>query len=197
MDEAFLSVACGNTHTIAVTQTGSAYSWGHGPHGQLGLTSSCLFSATPCRIDSLAGTSVVAAVAGESHSALLSSDGALFTFGDGRHGKLGVTGSEDCVNQLRPFRVRRLAKTLRVHCAAAGGTHTVVLARPLQQVALNGREDSEEDDPMDSCAAKSPRPLSRHFDRSSLSGSFRARKKRQAKQARAMWILIWVTKNAS
>ena len=43
---------------------------------------------------------------GESHTALVTSSGALLTFGDGRDGKLGL-GEENLSNKFRPAPVSR------------------------------------------------------------------------------------------
>ena len=76
--------ACGDGHTLVVTQEGALWACGYGLNGQLGLNdvaSRLVFE----RVGSGAfgGARVVAAAAGEAHSAAVTEDGAMWTWGRG------------------------------------------------------------------------------------------------------------------
>ena len=73
----------------------------------------------------------------------LSESGKLFTFGDGRHGKLGQ-GEECFSNQFRPVRVARF-ENFNVESVSCGGCHTLVTAL----VKEPGASDDEDEE--DSC----------------------------------------------
>jgi alpha-tubulin suppressor-like RCC1 family protein len=86
-------VAAGGYHNVLVTWSGEAWSFGSNSHGQLArraLPES--MQAVPRQVQmppSHRGQSVIAAVVGLRHSALLLSSGAVCTFGDHGHGQLG------------------------------------------------------------------------------------------------------------
>lgn len=79
--------ACGNLHTLAVTEDGGLFSWGDGSDNRLGHGEARGHLLRPARVRGLRGalkeTSVVAAAAGFSHSLALTHDGALFAWGRG------------------------------------------------------------------------------------------------------------------
>ena len=66
------------------------YSWGNGANYQLGSGAVGL-QETPVRLDSLHGYSIKAVAAAKFHSAALTQEGQLFTWGFGRGGRLGNT----------------------------------------------------------------------------------------------------------
>ena len=76
----------------------------------------------PKLVQALAGKKVVGATSGECHTAAWTDEGELFTFGDGRHGKLGHGGTQ---NEPVPRLVESLAGN-KVIGAAAGVDHTAV-----------------------------------------------------------------------
>ena len=61
----------------------------------------------PKKVEAFAGQRVVAVSAGRSHSLATTADGAVFTWGEGRHGGLGH--GEDLSNQLLPKKVEACA----------------------------------------------------------------------------------------
>ena len=67
---------------------------GHGKH---------LYQQLPKKVEAFAGRRVVATSAGVHHSLTVTADGAVFTWGEGRHGCLGH--GEDLSNQLLPKKV--------------------------------------------------------------------------------------------
>ncbi|KAK9788862.1 hypothetical protein WJX73_003208 [Symbiochloris irregularis] len=67
---------------------GEAFAWGLGANYQLG-TGAIGFHSTPVRLEDLHGRRVVALAASKLHSAALTADGMLYTWGFGRGGRLG------------------------------------------------------------------------------------------------------------
>ena len=89
-------VVAGAYHNLLVTPSGSVYAWGANTRGQLGLGEDFLTSnagaasatsssvATPRLLKNMKRQGVTFAACGEDHSALLTKDGAVFTFGNAR-----------------------------------------------------------------------------------------------------------------
>ena len=100
-----LMVACGVAHTLAVTRAGALYACGYGAHGQLGLMdkeSRTVFERV--RLPVLSDARIVTASAGRYHSAAVTEDGALFTWGAGQDFDgfpIGL-GHGDVTQRLRP-----------------------------------------------------------------------------------------------
>ena len=65
------------------------FSWGNGANYQLGTGAEGL-QLTPARLDALHGAPVQALAAAKFHSVALAADGALYTWGFGRGGRLGA-----------------------------------------------------------------------------------------------------------
>ena len=87
---AVVMAACGCFHTLVVTQDGGLWACGWGGHGQLGLNDEADRHAFErVGAGAFGGARVVAAAAGVSHSAVVTEDGALWTWGNGYHGQLG------------------------------------------------------------------------------------------------------------
>ena len=79
---AVLLVACGWFHTLAVTRAGALYACGRGDEGQLGLNGKVNRSVFErVGLPMLSDARIVTASAGLYHSAAVTEDGALFTWG--------------------------------------------------------------------------------------------------------------------
>lgn len=118
-------VACGEYHTCAVTMTGELYTWGDGSrhHGLLGHGND-VSHWIPKKISGpLDGIQVSSIACGPWHTALVSSTGQLFTFGDGT---FGVLGHGDCKSVSYPKEVESL-KGLRAVGVACGVWHTAAI----------------------------------------------------------------------
>ncbi|XP_023207150.1 X-linked retinitis pigmentosa GTPase regulator-like isoform X2 [Xiphophorus maculatus] len=126
--EPVLQVACGGSHTVALTDGGGVYSFGLGQFGQLGLGTFVFESQLPRPVQRFQAGRPTRVTCGESHTAVLTESGLLYSFGDGRHGKLGL-GDQNFTNHFHPAVVPRFLP-LAVQAAACGGCHMVVLARP-------------------------------------------------------------------
>ncbi|XP_042235207.1 uncharacterized protein LOC121874922 isoform X2 [Homarus americanus] len=96
-----ISVACGQFHSLAVSEDGKLYTWGWGVHGQLGNSNveDCL---TPTPVQRLARKHIVLADGGYAHSVAMSSDGNVYAWGCGTYGQIGNGG---IVKVTRPERV--------------------------------------------------------------------------------------------
>ncbi|GAV70170.1 RCC1 domain-containing protein/FYVE domain-containing protein/BRX domain-containing protein/BRX_N domain-containing protein [Cephalotus follicularis] len=118
-------VACGEFHTCAVTMAGEIYTWGDGTHnaGLLGHGTD-VSHWIPKRISGpLEGLQVASVTCGPWHTALVSSTGQLFTFGDGTFGVLGHGNLE---NVSYPREVESLSG-LRTIAVACGVWHTAAV----------------------------------------------------------------------
>ncbi|KAK3140979.1 hypothetical protein QOZ80_5AG0408510 [Eleusine coracana subsp. coracana] len=118
-------IACGEFHTCAVTTTGELYTWGDGTHnvGILGHGTD-VGHWIPKRISGpLEGLQVAYVSCGTWHTALITSMGQLFTFGDG---SFGVLGHGDLKGVSYPREVESLSglKTIAVAC---GVWHTAAI----------------------------------------------------------------------
>ncbi|CAA6654084.1 unnamed protein product [Spirodela intermedia] len=118
-------VACGEHHTCAVTLSGDLYTWGDGTYnfGLLGHGNG-VSHWIPKRINGpLEGIHVSSISCGPWHTAVVTSSGQLFTFGDGT---FGVLGHGDRRSVSIPREVESL-KGLRTVRAACGVWHTAAV----------------------------------------------------------------------
>lgn len=118
-------VACGEFHTCAVTLAGELYTWGDGTHnaGILGHGTD-LSHWIPKRISGpLEGLQIAMVTCGPWHTALVTSTGQLFTFGDGTFGVLGH-GDRESVSYPREVDSLSGLRTIAVAC---GVWHTAAI----------------------------------------------------------------------
>lgn len=84
-----VSVSAGSRHTLALSSTGSVFSWGYGRQGQLGhgnVENQC----SPTLIDGLSSACVKVISAGGLHSGCIDSNNTLYTWGSTTVGQLGL-----------------------------------------------------------------------------------------------------------
>ncbi|XP_022936872.1 PH, RCC1 and FYVE domains-containing protein 1-like isoform X1 [Cucurbita moschata] len=118
-------VACGEFHTCAVTMDGELYTWGDGIHNA-GLLGNGTYVShwMPKRITGiLEGLQVASVACGPWHTALISSMGQLFTFGDGTFGVLGH-GNKKSISYPRVVESLSGLRTIAVAC---GVWHTAAV----------------------------------------------------------------------
>jgi len=119
----FRSLSTGAGHCAAVTDTGLVYTWGQGRYGQLGHGDDA-DKIVPQPVNGIKGE-VLTVSCGFKHTAAVTRAGALFTWGDGKEGKLG---HNDDAQRLNPTQVTIFVEQgLPLLTAQAGGSHTVVL----------------------------------------------------------------------
>jgi hypothetical protein len=115
-----VEVAAGDLHSLFLDGCGAVWSCGGGWEGVLGLGDESSH-AVPRHIRSLAAVRVERVAAGSAHSLALTSDGAVWSWGWGRHGQLG---HGDRGSLLVPRRIEALEGTPIIQIAA-GTAHTI------------------------------------------------------------------------
>uniref|UniRef100_A0AAQ4S6Y2 HECT and RLD domain containing E3 ubiquitin protein ligase 3 n=1 Tax=Gasterosteus aculeatus aculeatus TaxID=481459 RepID=A0AAQ4S6Y2_GASAC len=113
-------ITAGGDHSFALSLSGAVFGWGKNRAGQLGLNDE-QDRAVPCHIKFLRSQKVCYISCGNEHTAALTKDGGLFTFGEGSWGQLGH-GSTN--NELLPRRVLELMGT-EVSQITCGRRHTL------------------------------------------------------------------------
>lgn len=126
-DKNIIKFVCGPRHTLALASDGSVYTWGYGGDGQLGHGDFQL-QTMPTQIKALLGEHVIDMSCGDKHSAVLTSGGDVFTWGDGSLGQLGLG---DFRRQHTPHRVMELQgkMILQISC---GAYHTACIDKDEQ-----------------------------------------------------------------
>mmetsp|Transcript_18157 Transcript_18157/g.23892 ORF Transcript_18157/g.23892 Transcript_18157/m.23892 type:complete len:547 (+) Transcript_18157:211-1851(+) len=118
-----VQITCGSYHTAAVTEGGELYTWGGGMYGKLGHGNETGHS-TPCRVEALSGVQVRQIACGSRHTAVLTDQGEVYTWGDKENGVVGHGDTEG--HQYLP-RVLEPLRNKPVKQIAACGFHTSVL----------------------------------------------------------------------
>ncbi|XP_053436514.1 X-linked retinitis pigmentosa GTPase regulator isoform X6 [Nycticebus coucang] len=125
--EKVIQVACGGGHTLVLTEK-AVYAFGLGQFGQLGLGTFIFETSEPKVLEHIMDEKIIYISCGENHTALISDTGVMYTFGDGRHGKLGL-GLENFTNRFFPTCCSVFLKFM-VKLVACGGCHMLVFATP-------------------------------------------------------------------
>ncbi|KAL3866609.1 hypothetical protein ACJMK2_043893 [Sinanodonta woodiana] len=108
-------------HTLALAVTGEVYTWGDGDYGKLGHGNSST-QKYPKLVRSLVGKQVTCISAGYRHSAAVTKDGELYTWGEGDYGRLG---HGDSSSKSLPTKVKDLSGVGQVAC---GSSHTLAVS---------------------------------------------------------------------
>ena len=123
--------ACG-CHSLALSRAGALYSFGLNAHGQLGLgmnmhgridLGDCTTQLVPRRVAALHDVRISAVATGQRHSLVLS-EGNVYSFGCGKHGRLG---HGERTGHSTPRTIVAL-QGVRVGAVAAGGEHSLVVS---------------------------------------------------------------------
>ncbi|KAL9968021.1 hypothetical protein ACROYT_G026346 [Oculina patagonica] len=130
-----VKVACGVTHTIAVSKEGEVFSWGSGYGGKLGQ-GHLRDRATPLRVAALKDTKVTKIACHEFHSAAVCASGELYTWGKGGP-RLGYDSASR--KEVLPRFVEGLEQH-RVAHVACGRSHTLVCTKNGQCFAFGDNE---------------------------------------------------------
>jgi len=116
-------VACGEAHTLAALSGGGVLAWGRNTFAQLGMDDTKPRSR-PEKVPALEGTSVVHLAAGPAHSAAVTANGAVWTWGCGEDGRLG---HGTATTRSSPKQLRSGFSEVPIVKVACGVAHTLVL----------------------------------------------------------------------
>eukprot|EP00658_Telonema_sp_P-2_P082665 TRINITY_DN8784_c0_g1_i1.p1 TRINITY_DN8784_c0_g1~~TRINITY_DN8784_c0_g1_i1.p1 ORF type:complete len:1789 (-),score=688.48 TRINITY_DN8784_c0_g1_i1:283-5649(-) len=120
LNEDVVAISCGGAHTVCITAGGDVFQWGDPISGQLGLVSNGPVRY-PSKVQELSGQEVVKIDCGSFHTAALTSNGAILTWGHGGEGRLG---HGDEANSTKPKNVSTLDDA-PVGQVACGRFHTL------------------------------------------------------------------------
>ncbi|TUG88269.1 putative E3 ubiquitin-protein ligase HERC1 [Bagarius yarrelli] len=123
-------------HTLAFTSDGEVFSWGDGDYGKLGHGNSSTQKYPKLIQGPLQGKAVVSVSAGYRHSAAVSEDGELYTWGEGDFGRLGHGDSN---SRNIPMLVKDISNVGEVSC---GSSHTIALSKDGRTVWSFGGGDN-------------------------------------------------------
>uniref|UniRef100_A0A671VH49 HECT-type E3 ubiquitin transferase n=1 Tax=Sparus aurata TaxID=8175 RepID=A0A671VH49_SPAAU len=123
-------------HTLAITVEGEVFSWGDGEYGKLGHGNSATQKYPKIIQGPLLGKVVVCVSAGYRHSAAVTNDGELYTWGEGDFGRLGHSDSQ---SRNMPTLVKDISGVGQVAC---GSSHTIAVAQDGRTVWSFGGGDN-------------------------------------------------------
>ena len=116
-------VALGNCHGGAISAVGEVYMWGGGAFGELGLGEDVQQTPRPRLLPALHGHRVMDLSCGFYHTACVTDDGAVWTWGWGRDGQLGHVEASATPMRVDALRERSVSRV------ACGHHATCVLCR--------------------------------------------------------------------
>ncbi|XP_020853826.1 putative E3 ubiquitin-protein ligase HERC4 isoform X3 [Phascolarctos cinereus] len=119
-----VAVSCGEAHTLALNDKGQVYAWGLDTDGQLGLPGTEEYIRVPRNIKSLTDIQIVQIACGYYHSLALSKGSEVFSWGQNKHGQLGL--GFELKRQSSPQLLKSLLG-IPFSQVAAGGAHSFVL----------------------------------------------------------------------
>jgi alpha-tubulin suppressor-like RCC1 family protein len=114
-----VSVAAGDSHSLAVRYDGSVWAWGYNSFGQLG-DGSWFQRLAPVQVTGLSGRGAVAA--SSDYSMAVRYDGTVWAWGFNLYGQLGNGTTSS--NQLVPVQVQQLRGVVAVE---VGSSHSLAL----------------------------------------------------------------------
>jgi alpha-tubulin suppressor-like RCC1 family protein len=130
----FTQISAGQYSTCAVSSAGTAYCWGQGSSGQLGVSGSTASSSTPVAVTTsgtaLSGRTLVQVAAGYYHTCALDSTGLVYCWGTDTDGQVGTTTTVTSTPQPAAAAVYTTGTPMAgriIVQITAGGQHTCAL----------------------------------------------------------------------
>lgn len=122
-----LDIAAGARHGLVLNNDNRLYAFGDNSEGQCGIQSARAYLPVEIQVKNVMSKAKPEMIyCGDAHSALVNSDGELFTWGDNTAGRLGIRGS------MSVFQPRIVEDVMGKHIVAVGcgGLFTSVLIGP-------------------------------------------------------------------
>ncbi|XP_001600404.1 RCC1 and BTB domain-containing protein 1 [Nasonia vitripennis] len=95
-----VSIACGQTSSMAVTDVGEVFGWGYNGVGQLGI-GNYVNQLSPCKVTGLNGIVIEKVACGYAHTLALSDEGALYVWGGNGFGQLGLGNKANACTPIK------------------------------------------------------------------------------------------------
>uniref|UniRef100_UPI00398EC591 probable E3 ubiquitin-protein ligase HERC4 isoform X2 n=1 Tax=Pristiophorus japonicus TaxID=55135 RepID=UPI00398EC591 len=130
-------ISAGGEHSFALSLSGAVFGWGRNNHGQLGLKDT-QDRYKPNYVKLLECKKTIHVSCGEEHTAVLTKDGLVFTFGAGSYGQLGHNSTKD---EIKPRLLSDLLFGSKVSQIACGSYHTLVFVPSSGKIYSFGRGD--------------------------------------------------------
>ncbi len=118
------TIACGMSHTAAVTDEGDVYSWGRNVQGQCGIGVSSEAVEVPQIVPVLIGRSVRFVSCGAGHTIVTTANSGAWSWGIGVQGQLG---HGDNTNKPHPVRINAM-DSHSIKAVECGIAHSMVLS---------------------------------------------------------------------
>mmetsp|Transcript_6193 Transcript_6193/g.9750 ORF Transcript_6193/g.9750 Transcript_6193/m.9750 type:complete len:511 (+) Transcript_6193:308-1840(+) len=147
--EFIVQISAGGQHLLMLTNLNRVYAVGDTAFGKLGLgadkTEGVAFVSSPTRVCFDQHYVVTQVSAGGHHSAIVTADGAVFTWGTGRNGELGIGKFvRECPTPTRVVLPQTSPFALQVSC---GESHTAILTTTSRVVTFGSgahRQDGKD-----------------------------------------------------
>ncbi|XP_016849281.1 E3 ISG15--protein ligase HERC5 isoform X2 [Anolis carolinensis] len=120
-----VQIACGDHHSMALSEGGELFAWGQNEYGQLGVGRKSSTIGQPQPVWPLENVPLAQIAAGSAHSMALSLSGTVFSWGKNAFGQLGLG---DTAERCFPMHVKAL-EDKRIAFISCGGEHTAVLSK--------------------------------------------------------------------
>jgi len=136
-----IEVSCGNNFTAVITRRGFLFTWGENSYGQLGSGDDAN-SSLPTRVILENDATIVKSIAtGAEHMLALTGDGAVFAWGCGMNGQLGLGVQVFDEPQCSPQPVLNLSRDI---CGiAAGARHCAAITHQGELYTWGAGEDGQ------------------------------------------------------
>jgi len=119
--ENIIAISAGNEHLLALDEDGIIWGLGQNNWGQIG-DGATTYALTPVRVEFPTGVTILQIEGGGTHSAALTNDGYVYTWGRNNNGQLGFASETELVTI--PTRVEGIDRIVRL---AANRDHTLAL----------------------------------------------------------------------
>ncbi|XP_034407695.1 probable E3 ubiquitin-protein ligase HERC4 isoform X2 [Cyclopterus lumpus] len=147
----FNQISAGGAHSFALTLSGAVFGWGRNKFGQLGLND-CNDRFSPALLKSLRSQRVIYISCGEDHTAALTKEGGVFTFGAGGYGQLGHNSTNHEINPRKVFELMGNVVT-QISC---GRQHTLAFTPSCGKMDSFGLAGNGQLGTRSTCNRKSP-----------------------------------------
>lgn len=133
-DNTWRTVSAGLSHSVAIKQDGTLWSWGDNQHGELGVGCDgtvCVFISTPTKVGT--DTNWASVSTGHGFTVAIKTDGTLWTWGANNDGQLGdgcalatASSTSNCTGKISPYKVGTDSDWATV---AAGADHVLAIKK--------------------------------------------------------------------